>query len=70
MIDCVDFQCEENRCSFKGRIASADICNEEGTLLIRFHDNRYPMCEHTWERAKQLLDAGLKEARESRKDSG
>ena len=63
MIDCVDFRCEDSRCSFTGREASADICREGDTLLIRFHDNRYPMCEHTWEKAKLNLDFGVKEAK-------
>jgi hypothetical protein len=63
MIDCIQFECQDNQCSFKGKVASADICKDEATLLIRFHDDLYPMCEHTWDKAKEYLDSGLEEAK-------
>ena len=63
MLDCIDFSCDDNQCTFKGRVASADICCEENTILVRFHDNLHPMCEHMWEKAKQYLDAGMKEGK-------
>jgi hypothetical protein len=64
MIDCIQFECYDNACSFKGRVSSADICRENDTVLVRFHDNLYPMCEHIWSKAKAHLDFGLKEAKE------
>ena len=64
IIDCLDFECSETTCSFREKVSSADICRDEAdTLLIRFHDNLYPMCEHIWAKAKAHLDFGLKEAK-------